>query len=370
MRVLIDASPLLLRSAGVKNYFYHWLSHLRRIARVGTIRAFPFLGELGELTHERSVLSPFATLPRLALLHFLNIRYNPAIEILVQRSDIVHLTNQLRNPIRRARVTATVHDMTAMLMPELHTPGNVKADTAFSENVLRRATALIAVSESTRRDVVRLLGIPPERIEVIYPGVDERFSNITLEKTAETRRRLGLKKPYVLYLGTIEPRKNLDRLLDAWKQLATSYAAEFDLVVAGPAGWASEATMARLCGGEEAVRYLGYVPEADLPALTAGARIFAYPSLYEGFGFPVAQAMAAAVAVLTSNISSLPEVAGSGGVLVDPRSVAEIRDGLKRLLESPSLCEQLGQAGRRHAVQFRWEECARRSLEFFRRVAG
>ncbi len=370
MRVLIDASPLLLRSAGVKSYLYHWLKHLRRLEGDGGIDAFPLIGEPGPLAHERSVLAPLATLPRLALLHFLNIPLNPAINLLAARYDIVHVTNQLRRPVRRARVTATVHDMTATLLPELHTAGNVKADTCFTDNVLRRADGLIAVSESTRSDLTRLLGVPPDRIEVIYPGVDERFTRITREAGRETLERLGLGKPYVLFLGTVEPRKNLDRLLDAWRGLVPSLGGDFELIVTGPAGWASEATMARLQAAEQSVRYLGYVAEGDLPALTAGASVFAYPSLYEGFGFPIAQAIAAGVPVLTSNVSSMPEVAGDGGILVDPKSVGEIRDGLARLITSPSLCARLAGAGREHAKRFCWVECARRSLDFFRRVAS
>jgi glycosyltransferase involved in cell wall biosynthesis len=369
VRVLIDASPLLLRSAGVKNYFYHWLSHLRKLEGGPAIDVFPWIGAVGPLTHERSVLAAPATLARLAALHLFNIRFNPAIDFLAAGYDLVHLTNQVRHPIRRARVTATVHDMTAALFPELHTRGNVQADARFSENVLRRADRLIAVSESTRRDVVKLLGVAPERIEVIYPGVDDRFREMTPEKAAATLARLGLARPYVLFLGTIEPRKNLDRLLDAWARLEPSVGGEAELVVAGPAGWSSEATLARLRAPERGVRYLGYVGETDLPALTAGAMIFAYPSLYEGFGFPVAQALAAGVPVLTSNASSLPEVVGEGGILVDPRSVGQIRDGLQRLLTSPSLRHQTAAAGRRHAERFRWEECARRSLEFFRGTA-
>ncbi len=370
MRLLVDATPLLLRSAGVKNYFYYWLSHLRRIAGQDAIDAFPLLGEFGPLTHERSVLPPLATLTRLALLHFVNIRYNPAFDLLAARYDVVHVTNQLRHPVRRARVTATVHDLTAMLLPELHTSGNVKADSRFTDNVLRRADGLIAVSENTRRDLVRLLGVNPERIEVVYPGIDERFSRTTRETAGDVLRRLGLVKPYVLFLGTVEPRKNLDLLLDAWTGLSSSLREEFELVIAGPSGWAPRSTLNRLAEAGAGVRRLGYVAEDDLPALTAGARAFAYPSLYEGFGFPVAQAIAAGVPVLTSNVSSLPEVAGEGGLLVDPRSVAEIRDGLARLLTSEALCRQLSAAGRRHATRFRWDDCAARSLEFFRRVAS
>jgi alpha-1,3-rhamnosyl/mannosyltransferase len=222
--------------------------------------------------------------------------------------------------------------------------------------VLPHADRLIAVSESTRSDAVRLLDLPPEKIEVIHSGVADAFFDA---------KPLAAGRPYVLFVGTIEPRKNVDTLLDAWAQLKPSLREQFELLVAGPAGWGAERTMARLRAGAGGVRYLGYVSEERLPSLTAGATVFAYPSLYEGFGFPVAQAMAARVPAITSNLSSLPEIAAAGAVLVDPRSADELHRGLELLLTSPSLRAKLARDGFRQAQEYRWGTCARRSLEFF-----
>jgi len=216
---------------------------------------------------------------------------------------------------------------------------------------------LIAISENTRADAIRLLSLDPERVEVIYPGVPEVYFG------AQPR---PAQHPYVLYVGTIEPRKNVDTLLDAWQAFRLHN--DFDLVIAGSSGWRSEKTMARLASRPLGVRYLGYVPEDELPGLTAGATAFVYPSLYEGFGFPVAQAMAAGVPVITSNTSCLPEVAGDGALLVDPRSPAEIQAALEKLLTSESLRDRLRRAGTDRARRYRWDACARRSLEFFRRL--
>ena len=142
----------------------------------------------------------------------------------------------------------------------------------------------------------------------------------------------------------------------------------FDLVIAGPMGWAPESTSARI--RSEATYIWGYVAEAELPGLIAGAAAFVYPSLYEGFGFPVAQAMAAGVAVVTSNVSCLPEIAGDGALLVDPRSAAEIAAAIARLLESETLRDELRRRGRARAKEFRWEKCAAQSMQFFRSVVG
>ncbi len=371
MRVLIDATPLLLRSAGVKNYFYHWLTHLRRAAGEDTIGTFPAIGRLGPLNHDGSVLPAAATWSRLALLFFVNLPRNPALEWILPPADIFHATNQVRNPPRRMRLTATLHDLTCWIMPEVHQPTNVLADRIFAERVLQKAARILAVSGSSRDDAVRILGIRPDAIEVMYPGIPDSFFETPPARLATGTARQGVERPYVLFVGTIEPRKNVETLLDAWAQLPAGYRGEFDLVLAGSAGWQAGNTLRRLRSGLAGVHYLGYVPEADLPALTAGAAVFAYPSLYEGFGFPVAQAMACGVPVVTSNISSLPEVAGESALLVDPRSPAELAAALGRLLGSPSLRAALGAAGAARArAEFRWEKYAARSLEFFRRAMG
>jgi glycosyltransferase involved in cell wall biosynthesis len=359
MRVTIDATSALLRSAGIKAYTYYWVQHLRKLARPGEdIRAFPYLEDFGRLEHEASTLSRSATLPRLALLYGVNLGGAAVLDAVLRGSHIFHGSNQVRLAPRKTLLTATVHDLTCFLMPELHTPANVRADKAFADQVLKRADGLIAVSENTRQDAINILGIPPERITTIYSGVPEQYF------TAPPTRRA---RPYVLSVGTIEPRKNLDGLLDAWKLMRPELRDAYDLVVAGPAGWGTESTLARI--KEEAV-YLGYVPEEKMPGLFAGATAFVYPSLYEGFGFPVVQAMASGVPVVTSNTSCLPEVAGGGALLVDPKSPREIANALEQLLESEEQRQRIGRIGQKRAQRYRWVICAAQSLDFFRAVAG
>jgi alpha-1,3-rhamnosyl/mannosyltransferase len=354
MTIIIDATSTLVRSAGVKNYVWHWLRHLRK--QGADVRAFPFLGDLGLLDHETSALSRPATMARLALIKSMNETGFPPLDWLIRGADVFHATNLLRRPPRRAKLTATIHDLTCWSMPEVHTPGNVEADRAFGENILPRADGLIAVSENTRQDAIRLLGIAPDRIQTIYSGIAESYYNA--QPAPRTR-------PYALYVGTIEPRKNLDTLLDAWALLKPSLRAEFDLLIAGPRGWSSDLTLERI---QREATYLGYVPEGDLPGLTAAATVFVYPSLYEGFGFPVVQAMAAGAPVITSNNSCLPEIVGDAALLIDPKSPDEIGSVLTRLFESELLQMELRALGRKRAELFRWEKCATESLQFFRSV--
>jgi glycosyltransferase involved in cell wall biosynthesis len=355
MRILIDATPVLLRSAGVKTYTYHWIQHLWHQAGNEQILTFPRLDKLAALNHEASMLGPARTYSQLGLVYLANLQGLPILNWMTPKVDVFHASNMVRNPPLKAKLTATIHDLTSRLMPELHTPANIQADDGFAQKVLKRANGLIAVSENTRQDAARLLGLDLNRIKVIHSGVPEVYFG------AQPRPS---ERPYVFFLGTIEPRKNIDTLLDAWQNLRLKD--DFDLVIAGASGWSSGKTLARLASRIPGVRYLGYVPEDELPGLTAGATAFVYPSLYEGFGFPVAQAMAAGVPVITSNTSCLPEIAGEGALLVDPRSPAEIQSAIERLLTSPTLQQQLKTAAIARAQQYRWEVCARKSLEFFR----
>jgi len=359
MRILIDATPLLLRSAGVKNYTYYWIQSLWEQARNDRILTLPALASLGPLNHERSIAASLRTFLHLGRIFAANSAPSlPLLRWTMPKADVFHVSNQIRFPPKNIKLTATIYDMTCRLMPEFHTAANIRADESLAKNVLRRADRLIAISENSRLDAVRLLGLDAERIEVIYPGVPEVYFG------AQARPS---ERPYVLYLGAIEPRKNVDTLLDAWSGFR--FRGDFDLVVAGASGWAADETIHRLASRPPGVRYLGYVPEDELPGLMAGASAFVYPSLYEGFGFPVAQAMAAGIPVITSNTSCLPEVAGDGALLVDPRSPAEIRVAMEKLLASPALQRDLGAAGLARAKrEYRWEVCARKSLEFFRKL--
>jgi alpha-1,3-rhamnosyl/mannosyltransferase len=358
MRILIDATPLLLRSAGVKTYTYHWIQHLFEEARNEQILTFPKIDRLAALNHERSMVSPARTFYQLGMLYVANRTPLPLLDWTIPRVDVFHASNQVRNPPKKARLTATIYDLTCRLMPELHTAENIRADQSLVENLISRADGLIAISENSRQDALRLLKLAPERVRAIYPGVADVYFGARA-KPAE--------RPYVLYVGAIEPRKNVDTLLDAWE--GSNLQRDFDLVIAGASGWASEKTMARLAARPAGLRYAGYVPEDELPGLTAGAAAFVFPSLYEGFGLPVAQAMAAGVPVITSNTSCLPEIAGDGAVLVDPRSASELRSAMGRVLATPSLAERLREAGKARAERYRWKNCAQESLEFFRKLA-
>lgn len=362
-RVCIDCSPLLVRSAGVKTYLYHLVRGLQEL-EPEAVRTFLAPGDLSQLDHGGG---PGKHLLKLAALGLLSRLPSSALDAAIGACDVFHCSNLLRNAPRRARLTATIHDLTAWLLPECHTQATIRADREFAERVLRRADGIVAVSENTKRDAIRLLGIPSEKIRVIYQGVAETYFSVTPERIRQVKDGLGLTRPYFLFVGTIEPRKNVDTLLDAWEAMPADFHAEHELIIAGSPGWNSEKTMSRLRAVQDhrSVRYLGYVNEPDLPALTAAARAFVYPSLYEGFGIPVAQAMACGCAVIASNVSSLPEVLQGTGTLIDPRSASELRQALDNI-PGPAARQA---ARERASTTFRWGQAAREHLDFLNATA-
>ena len=261
MRIAIDATPLLLRSAGVKNYIYHWLTHLRRGAGSDSIATFPFLTGIGELDHEHSMTGRLATFTGLGLLHGLNRSRAPWA---VPGLDLFHASHQCLNPPRRAKLTTTIHDMTCWLTPAFHSRANVEHTQRFAAQIMTRADGIIADSESTRRDVLSILDLDPQRVEVIYPGVPESFFSVTAADVHRVRDKYGLSRPYVLCLGTIEPRKNIPGLLAAYDKLSPSTREEYELVLAGPLGWADRETVERIRSAA-GVRQLGYLPRPICP---------------------------------------------------------------------------------------------------------
>ncbi len=369
MNVVIDATALLMRSAGVKTYIWHWLRALQSTPARNSFTGFPFLAELPPLRHDRSVLSPWATFPRFVTSRVAD-RAQPILEACIRAADVFHTSNAERHRPRKARLTATIHDLTALKFPEAHTPLNQRIDRRFFTQTVPAADMLIAVSESTRRDAIELLGLSPDRIVTIHSGVAPEYFQAGPEQARQAAAELGIDHPYVLCVGTIEPRKNVGRLLDAWQGLPEDVRTRFTLVVAGPIGWAARETAVRLRESGPGIRYLGYVAEQWMPGLTAGASCLAYPSLYEGFGFPVAQALAAGVPVVTSNTSSLPEVAGPAALFVDPLSISEIRSALLDVLTSPATAARLRTEARKQAGRYTWERCAAQSLAFFESVMG
>ncbi len=263
----------------------------------------------------------------------------------------------------------TIHDITFSLHPEWF-PWKARISfAALAPWSARRADHVLTVSECTRRDLARRYGLHSSRVTVVPLAADPAFSPRTPAEAGQVASRLGLTPPYLLHLGSLHPRRNIERLLDAFAELAGGRP-EVQLVLAGrvEAPWTTMDPMIAERALEGRVVHLGYVREEDLPALVSGAAALVYPSLYEGFGLPVLEAMACGIPVITSNVSALPEVAGDAALLVDPRSREAIAAAMRSILDEPRLRERLIEAGLRRASGFSWRRTAEGTLAAYRAV--
>jgi glycosyltransferase involved in cell wall biosynthesis len=289
------------------------------------------------------------------------------------RIDLLHSpywTNPLWSPWP---TVVTVHDVIQLVLPEYRMLARQRVYFALVTRALRHATAIITVSERSRQDLVRTVGVPIERVFVVENAIPEHLGPVRESAALEAvRARYGLAEPFVLYLGGNDLRKNLGRLIRAYAGLPQSLRAGFQLVVAGrqwphdhPLYPDPKRTVRELGLGDRVV-FTGGVPEEEKATLLSAATVFAFPSLYEGFGLPVLEAMACGTPVLTANGSSLPEVTGDAALLVDPTSVEAIGEGLRGLLESPERRRDLSERGIERAKQFRWSRVAARTVEVYR----
>jgi glycosyltransferase involved in cell wall biosynthesis len=371
MRIAIDATSMLLPGMGVRTYIHYWLASLLEAAqkRGDAIATYtPGITVPRVLDHLKSSAGHCGTQLRLRMVQLLNVvshADNGLLNLFMLSADVFHCSQHTMNMPIRKKVAATVFDLSCWKVPEYHTAENIAATRRYGEVVLRRCDGLIAISEHTRQDAIDILGISGDRIRVIYPGVAEEFFEVTADNAADVRARYQLHKPYLLFAGCIEPRKNVPSILRAFRTLRQSASADVQLVLAGNLGWASEETQTLLDTCGKGIRLLGYVPERDMPGLFRGAAALVYPSFYEGFGLPVVQAMAAGTPVITSNGSCLPEVTGEAAIHVNPDSVEELGAAMDRVLSDTELARTLSQNGRHRSQRFHWAQNAIQTLEFF-----
>ena len=274
--------------------------------------------------------------------------------------DVFLATNSYVTPwFLRIRTVLVVHDLIPF---QTNVRANRRAaiiERLTIRRALQRASLIVCDSYSTRRDLLRLWPSTESKSEVVQLAVSESFSHRRDQGTLEeVRSRHGLSKPFVLCVGTLEPRKNLVRVLDAYARLPERLRASHLLVLVGPRGWEFDEILERAGALDERVKLLGHVPDDDLAALYALCDVFCYPSLYEGFGLPLLEAMSAGAPSITSNLSSLPEVGGDAVAYVDPTSVDEILAALVHLLDSPEEREALSVRARQNAAAFSWERTA------------
>jgi glycosyltransferase involved in cell wall biosynthesis len=295
------------------------------------------------------------------------------IDLFISPVDVFHSPNYVLPPLRRGMKVVTIHDLSFLRYPEGAEPSLRRYLSGAVPKAVRRADLVLADSDNTEQDIIELLGVAPGKVKVLHPGVGERFRPLDDEGLLGRIRELyGLSSPFLLSLGTLEPRKNLILLLDAYAALRARGDIYHKLVIAGKKGWLYEGIFRKVkeLSLEEEVIFLGFVADENLPALYNLAEVFVFPSLYEGFGLPPLEAMACGTPVITSDSSSLPEVVGEAGLMVSSGDSKALAQAMKRVLDDPTLREDLAGKGVRQARKFTWQAAAQKALNIYEGLSG
>ena len=355
------------RNAGVSRYIHNLLVHLPKADADLTYTAF--VGEREKSypgwTMEASWLSTDEP-----LLRVLWEQLGQPWAARRAKLDLLHAPVYVSPALHSGPTVVTVHDLSFFLHPDLFRRPHRAYLQACTRRSVEKADAVIAVSESTRSDVIEVLGTPATKVTTVHNGVDSDMRPLSRDEVNAYRRRHALPSQMMLFLATLEPRKNLPTLLEAYATMRQKHNSRHHLVVAGGRGWYYQeiyATVERL-GLREDVTFLGFVPREELALLYNAAELFVYPSLYEGFGFPPLEAMACGTPVVVSNTSSLPEVVGDAGVSVDPYDADALASAILKVLSDASLRDRLRHAGLANAARFSWEKTASATVQVYRRV--
>ncbi len=366
MHIVLDARTATGHFPGIGRYVVHLAEALTSIAPDLSISLFHDLSAkvgrlaLPNLSRYACPVSPFSIrqqwiLPRL----------------LREKQTTLYHSPYYLMPYRPGLPTVvTFYDMIPLVHPEFFSPSRRLLFRSTHLLASGAATRIIAVSEATKADMIRHIGVPPEKIVVIPLGVDRHFHPQGREEIMKIRHKYGLPENYLLYVGTNKPHKNLECLVDAFQQIQNSLRSDVKLVIAGPwdKRYDGAEKMATLLGLRDRVQLIGWVEENDLPSLYSGAMVFVFPSLCEGFGLPVLEAMACGTAVVCSNRSGLSEVAGEAALLINPEDSRQLAAEIIRVLREKDLRQELTEQGLKRAKLFTWEKTAEKTLALYHQV--
>lgn len=376
MKVALELQPCLKNRSGIGIYTYELSKRLQQYGNIELIGdIFNFI-DRNDLTKDLEGLNfnkhtcklfPYGIYRR--IWHYAPIKYN---RLFTRSADITHFFNFIVPPRVEGKIVNTVHDLTYHFFPETMDKKNFKRITNDIQYSIERADRIVTISECSKQDIIKEFGIDEKKIEIIYPGVDyERFAMpMSSERIKEVKEKYQLPDEYILYMGTLEPRKNIPSIIEAFyylKKEGEESLQSVKLVLAGKKGWLFEEIFNKVkkLGLEDEVIFTDYVAEEDKAAIYRMAKVFIFPSLYEGFGIPVIEAMAASVPVITSNTSSLPEVAGNAAVLTNPSDMIGMAEGMHSILTQDTYRDEMVQKGHLQAKRFNWEDSAQKLHELY-----
>ncbi|MBI3048782.1 MAG: glycosyltransferase family 4 protein [Acidobacteria bacterium] len=369
MRVAIDARKL--HDFGIGTYTRNLLRYLARIDRDSE---YVLLCHEADLAIGRQLGPNFRTVLEPSPNYSIREQIHVPWVLRRERPDVFHAPHYVLPPAVPCRSVVTIHDCIHLMFPQ-YLPNRAAYAYARASmwSAVRRSHRILTVSEASKRDIIHFFNVPPEKIVVVYNAIDERFGVVPSEEdVARVRERFQLQHEFVLYVGNIKPHKNLVRLIEAFDMLRHRGFDQLKLLIIGD-------EISKLPALRRAVhrhklhkhvRFLGYQPDETLAILYRLAAVFGFPSLYEGFGLPPLEAMASGTPVVTSNVSSLPEVTGDAAVLVDPYDIESIADGIEQVLSSPALRAELREKGIARAREFSWERSVARTRELYEEVGG
>jgi glycosyltransferase involved in cell wall biosynthesis len=366
MKIGIDISQLAYPGTGVATYTQNLVENLLKTDKeneyllfFSSLRKKTQISNL-KIQNYNSKLKTYS-FPPIFLELLWNKLHRLPMEMFMGKLDVLHTSDWLEPPSQAVKVT-TVHDLAVYKYPESFAVRgghdivtNQKRKLAW---VKKESKLIIADSLATKKDLIEILGISEEKIRVIYLAAEKTYGEREIREIREIRKKYELDRLYVLMMGAGEPRKNLARGIRAFREIGAIWS-ELELVIVGKYGWGEEDNLKFKIKN---LKLLGYVPREDLPALYAGAEVFVYPSLYEGFGLPILEAMSCGCPVVTSNVSSLPEIAGEAGVLVDPLKIEDIAEGIRIAMNSRM---ELREKGLEQVKKFSWEKTTRETLAVY-----
>ena len=369
MKIAIDARKL--RDYGIGTYIRNLVRHLARIDRA---TEYVLIVQPADIEIASELGDNFRTLPDWSRSYSLREQFTIPLDLRREKVDLFHAPHYVLPPLTPCKSVVTIHDCIHLRFPQ-YLPNRLGYVYARSSLwvATHRATRVLTVSETSKRDILRYFHVPESKIDVIYNAIDERLGEAPSDaEMAQVRERYQLNDPFVLYAGNIKPHKNLERLIEAFHTLRRGGLENVKLLIIGDE-ISKYATLRRAVQRHKLhkhVRFFGFVSDKTLASLYRLASVFVFPSLYEGFGLPPLEAMASGTPVVTSNVSSLPEVAGDAAVLVDPYDAIDIKEGIKRVLSDPVLREEMKRKGLQRAREFSWERSAARTREIYLETAG